>query len=269
VNDDVRLENEFLLGTMIWSFSRLNSFYNCPYEWKLHYLDCNKSANSSFGQYGSFCHLCLEKYAKGELSMFDIAEYYEENYEKEVTEKFPKNKYVDIGQSYYDKGLEYFSNIDLDLNNYEILGVEKKVEFNVGKYPMVGYIDLLLKDKDTGDITILDHKSASIKILKNGNISKPDQQHFLEFKRQLYLYSMPVIEEYGHVEFLEWNMFKDQNHIKIPWVKEEYEEAIKWAEDTIHLIEQEEEWKPNVDWYYCHNLCGQRFNACPYKNTGR
>lgn len=46
-------ELDFLLGTMQWSFSRLNSYYNCPYEWKLHYLECNKSENGFFGEYGS------------------------------------------------------------------------------------------------------------------------------------------------------------------------------------------------------------------------
>ena len=49
-------ELDFLLGTMQWSFSRLNSFYNCPYEWFLHYIQCNKSENGFFGEYGSLIH---------------------------------------------------------------------------------------------------------------------------------------------------------------------------------------------------------------------
>lgn len=268
MENEVRLENEFLLGTMIWSFSRLNLFYQCPYGWKLHYLECNKGVESSFGQFGSFCHKCLEMYAKGELDIFNISQFYEDHYCDEVTVEFPYNKYVDMGISYYEKGLDYFNNIDFDLSKYEILGVEKEVRFKVGKYDMIGYIDLLLREKETDKIIILDHKSASLKILKSGKISKTDQAHFLEFKRQLYLYSKAVIAEYGRVDYLEWNMFKDQNNIKIPWDKEEYEEALKWAEDTIHLIEREIEWKPKVDFFYCNNLCGQRFNACPYKNGG-
>lgn len=60
-------------------------------------------------------------------------------------------------------------------------------------------------------------------------------------------------------------MFKDQKWIEIPWVKEEYDEAIQWAKDTLSLIEKESKWNPNPDYYYCHYLCGQRNHACEYK----
>lgn len=258
-------EDRFVIDTMLWSFSRLNSFYTCPYEFYLHYVQCNKGVNNFFGQFGSFIHKILEMYAKNEISLFEISQYYEENFWMEVTEDAPPNKYVDIKQSYYEKGLEYLDNIDLVLDKYEILGVEKEVNFTIGNYKMIGYIDLLLKEKDTERIIILDHKSASLKYKKNGEISKTDIQKFLEFKRQLYLYSMPVIKEYGKVDYLEWNMFKDRKHIKIDWIEEEYNEAIKWAYDTVKLIEQENTWFPNPNYYYCNYLCGQRVNACEYK----
>ena len=200
-------ELEFLIDTMQWSFSRLNSYYNCPYKWRLHYLECNKSENGFFGEFGSLVHTILEKYAKGELSLFELNQYYEEHFCEEIPHDAPPNKYVDIRQSYFDKGQEYLNNIDLDLSTYEVLGVELKVNFEIEGKDFVGYIDLLLRDKSTEEIVIVDHKSASIKILKNGNISKSDQQHFLEFKRQLYLYSIPIIKEYGGVSKLKWNMF--------------------------------------------------------------
>ena len=250
---------------MQWSFSRLNSYYQCPYEWRLHYVECNKSENGFFGEYGSLIHKILEKYEKGELSLFELNEYYEEHFNEDVPHDAPPNKYVDIKQSYYDKGIDYFNNIDLNLDKYEILGVELKVEFKINGKDFVGYIDLLVRDKEGGEIIIIDHKSASIKILKNGNISKSDQQHFLEFKRQLYLYSIPIIEKYGAVSKLRWNMFKDQKWIEIPWKQEEYDESIQWAKDTLALIENEIDWSPNPDYYYCNYLCGQRNHACEYK----
>jgi len=259
-------ELDFLLDTMAWSFSRLNLYYNCPYEWKLHYLECNKSENGFFGEYGSLIHKILEKYTKGELSLFELNQYYEERFNECIPHDAPPNKYVDIRQSYFDKGIEYLNNIDLYLEEYEILGVEKEVKFKINDKDFVGYIDLLVRDKNTKEITIIDHKSASIKILKNGNISKSDQQHFLEFKRQLYLYSIPIIEEYGSVSKLKWNMFKDRKWIEIPWKQEEYDEAIQWAKNTLELIEKEVLWLPNPHYYYCHYLCGQRNNACEFKS---
>ena len=259
-------ELDFLLDTMTWSFSRLNSFYNCPYEWKLRYIDCNKSENGFFGEYGSLIHKILEKYEKGELSLFELNDYYKEHFSENVPHDAPPNKYVDIKQSYYEKGLDYFNNIDLDLDKYEVLGVEKEVRFQIAGKDFVGYIDLLLKEKETGRIIILDHKSASIKILKNGKVSKSDQEHVREFIRQLCLYAIPIIEEYGHVDELWWNLFKDKNWLKMPFNKEDYDEAIKWAEDTLKLIETEKEWLPNnSSSYYCNYLCGQRNNACEYK----
>lgn len=262
------MENEldFLLDTMTWSFSRLNSFYNCRYEWKLRYIDCNKSENGFFGEYGSLIHKILEKYEKGELSLFELNDYYEEHFSKSVPHDAPPNKYVDIKQSYYEKGLDYFNNIDLDLDKYEILGVEKEVRFQIAGKDFVGYIDLLLKEKETGKIIILDHKSASIKTLKNGKVSKSDQEHVREFIRQLCLYAIPIIEEYGHVDELWWNLFKDRNWLKMPFKKEDYDEAIQWAKDTLALIENEREWLPNnSSSYYCSYLCGQRNHACEYK----
>lgn len=258
-------ELDFLLDTMTWSFSRLNSYYSCPYEWKLHYLDCNKPENGFFGEYGSLIHTVLEKYAKGELSLFELNQYYEEHFNECIPHNAPPNKYVDIRQSYFDKGIEYLNNIDLYLEGYEILGIEKEVKFKINNKDFVGYIDLLVRDKKTKEIIIIDHKSARIKILKNGSISKPDQQHFLEFKRQLYLYSISIIEEYGSVSKLKWNMFKDQQWIEISWKQEEYDEALQWAKDTLELIEKETVWLPNPNYYYCHYLCGQRNNACEYK----
>lgn len=258
-------ELDFLLDTMTWSFSRLNSFYNCPHEWYERYVMCQKGENGFFGEFGGCCHKVLEKYEKGEISLFEISQEYEKLFSEMVVHDAPPNKYTDIKQSYFDKGLDYFDNIDLDLENYEILGVEKEVKFQIANKDFIGYIDLLLKEKSTGKIIILDHKSASIKFLKNGNISKSDKPHVREFIRQLCLYAKPVLEEYGHVDGLWWNLFKDKNWLKLPFNKEDYDEAIKWAEDTIKLIENETEFLCNPDTYYCWNLCSQRNNACQYK----
>ena len=258
-------ENEFIISTMLWSFSKLNSYYTCPYEWHEKYIMCQRGENGFFGEYGSCCHDILERYAKGEISLFEISQAYEEQFMKTVIHDAPPNKYVDIKQSYFEKGLDYFDNIDLDLDKYEILGVEKEVHFKIGNKEFVGFIDLLLKEKETGKIIILDHKSASIKILKNGKVSKSDEAHVREFIRQLCLYAIPTIEEYGKVDELWWNLFKEKKWLKIPWTQEDQDEAIEWAKKTIQLIERDNDFACNPDFYYCWYLCSQRNNACPYK----
>lgn len=259
-------EYSFIINTMCWSFSRLSSYHQCPYGFKLKYVQCNEGEPNFFAQYGSLMHTILEKYEKGELSLFDISQYYIDNFCEVVTCDAPPNKYVDIKQSYYDKGLDYLDNIDLILDNYEILGIEKEVKFNIGGYEMIGYIDLLLKDKETGDIIVLDHKSGSVKFKKNGEICSSEKEHVLGFKRQLYLYSIAVIEEYGvKPKYLRWNLFKDRNWLTYEFNDDEFEEAKKWAENTVKSIENETAWLPNPSEYFCHNICDMRNCACEYK----
>lgn len=254
---------EFVFDTMTWSFSRLN--VTCPYEFYLHYIECNDSVESFYGQFGTFCHKILEKYASGELSEFELPMYYEDHFDEEVWMDAPPNKYKDIKEEYFNKGYDYFMNPALELDKYEILGIEKEVRFKIGEIDMVGYIDLLLKEKATGKIIIEDHKSGTLKILKNGQVSKTDADHFLEFKRQLYLYSKPVIEEFGRVDELRWNMYKDCRVLSVPWVAEEYQDALKWAENAVQTLRTTTEWLPKTPcggWdYYCNNLCGQRENC--------
>ena len=69
-------ELDFLLDTMTWSFSRLNSFYNCPHEWYERYVMCQKGENGFFGEFGGCCHKILERYEKGEISLFEIRKEY-------------------------------------------------------------------------------------------------------------------------------------------------------------------------------------------------
>ena len=269
---------DFIISTMRWSFSRLNSFDNgCRYEWYKHYIECEPSKQGFFGAYGNFCHTCLEKYAKGELDIFDISPYYEDHFVENVPYDAPPNKYTDIKQDYYDKGLSYFDNIDLPLDKYKVLGVEKRVDFSIDKYPFIGFIDLLLQDPVDGKLILCDHKSASIKKKRDGSISKSDEKHFLEFRRQQYLYSKAVMEEFGDgsIKSLWWNMFKDQDWIKIPFDNNDYNEALTWALDTIHRIETESKWLPSKEYikayengkglpFYCSYICGQS-DECKYR----
>ena len=258
-------ERRFVIDMMTWSYSRISSFENCPWEWLQSRIeDPGNNLDSCYSQFGSLCHELLEGYAKGEIDLFDLPQLYEERFNDAVTEFFPFSKTKDFRQEYYNKGYDYFCNFEGIPEKYEILGVEKKVEFEIEKYSFIGFIDLLLRTKETDEITILDHKSSTIKFKKDGSISKASLPKFEEFQKQLYLYSIPVIEEYGRCDYLEWNLFKDQGSIKIPWKFEDYEAAKKWAVNSIHKIEEETEWPSKPDYMYCRYLCSKRLN-CPYK----
>jgi len=253
----------FIIGNMIWSYSRLNGFYNCPYAWKLQYIDENKSENGFFGEYGSFCHLVLEKYFNNEISMFELSQFYEDEYKNNIKHYAPPNAYVDLGIKYFDKGKEYFDNFS-GIDDYEILGVEKKVAFNIEKYKFTGYIDLLVKNQD-GDLEIIDHKSADIKPRSNRKKETKGDIKLDEYLRQLYLYSIPVYDEYKvYPKYLNFNVFRCGEWIKEPFQIEKLEEAKQWVIDTINKINNESAWLPLSDEYFCNHLCSMR-KICEYK----
>ena len=83
---------------MLWSFSRLNSFYNCPYEWKRKYIDCEYGESGFFGEFGTLCHSLLERYIKGDISIFELSQCYENEFNDVVVHDAPPNQYVDIRQ---------------------------------------------------------------------------------------------------------------------------------------------------------------------------
>lgn len=257
-------EDKFIVDTFTWSFSRLESFYQCPYAWRRSYIDCEDKVSNAFAEYGSLCHRLLEDYEKGNVDIFSISSEYDRRFAEEIPSDFPPNKYTDLRESYYLKGQKYFEEIDLPIDEIEILGVEEKVEFELGGKPFIGFIDLRYKDKD-GNMIFLDHKSASIKILKDGvSISKGDADKMQKYKYQQYLYTIPFVESGTKIDYLEWNFFKEQKKYRIPWSKYEFDEAKKWALDTIELIEKEENFNPAPSQFLCWYLCDHR-DWCEYK----
>ena len=253
------------MDNMVWSFSRVNSSTICPYSWYLQYIEEQDGEENAFAQFGTICHKTLEKYFLQELDMFSVLSFYEEHYSEYVTYDFPPNKYVDLGQKAFDSGYRYFSNLYFDFDKYEVLGVEQENLFKVGDYPFKGYIDVLFKNRETGEIIISDNKTSSFKYLKNGDVSSKDREHYESFKRQLYLYSIPVLKKYGRVDKLSWNMIRDEKILEIPWERKELDKTIEWAIESIKALEQEQLWLPDTsNSYMCNVLCNFR-NICPYR----
>lgn len=256
-------EDKFIVDNFTWSFSRLESFYQCPFAWRRSYIDCEPKCSNAFAEYGSCVHKILEEYEKGELDIFDLSDEYERRFSNEVVTDFPPNKYSDLRQSYFEKGQRYFEEIDLPVDSITILGVEEKINFTIDDKPFVGFVDLRYKDEDSHMI-FMDHKSASLSWTKKDQISKSSAEKMKKYKYQQYLYTIPFIEAGEKVDYLEWNFFNNQKVYRIPWNINEFEEAKKWALDTIKLIEAEELWLPNPSYFVCANLCDHR-NFCEYK----
>ena len=244
-----------ILDEMVWSFSRLNSFHTCKRMFYKRYVLEDESENNFFAEYGSFIHKILEMYSKKEIELFDIINYYKDNFDTFITEEAPPNNYVDLREQYFNKGLRYFENFD-GFDDTPI-GVEQEINLDIQLSDMtikfIGYIDRLSKDKD-GNIKVLDHKSKSA--FKNDKELK-------DYLRQLYLYSLYVKQEYDkYPKTLEFNMFKENDTVTCDFEKDALEESIKWVEDTIHSIYDEEDFPPKTENpcndFFCRYICGYK-----------
>ena len=81
------------------------------------------------------------------------------------------------------------------IKNYDVLDVEQTYDLNLSDFCIAGKIDALLKEKDTGRIYILDHKTAS----------NPDEDYFdkVRFDNQMMFYAMIIDALLGDNSFLE------------------------------------------------------------------
>ena len=255
----------FMIANMTWSYTRLSSFIQCPYEWYLQYIEGCNGDNNFYAEYGKYCHVILEKYAKKELGLFELPDYFLEHFDEYISQD-ASDRTGERREKYKKLGKSYFENIDFDFDKYEILGIEKKCEFKIDGKPFVGFIDLLLKDRKTGEIILLDHKSSEYPIGKKGKVLKSEQEKFKGYKRQLYLYCIQVFNDYGvFPNKIGWNYFKAQKWLFLDFDKNEFEEAKQWALSVIGEINQEDDFSPNTDFFYCHNLCRFRNQYCEYK----
>ncbi len=153
---------------------------------KLQYIDKVPQEQNAYAEYGTHCHSLLERWAKGELMSFELADVYAAEYDQAVQHYFPPFPRGLAGK-YYDEGLQYFSTFD-GFGDYEILGAEERFEIDIRGNRFVGVADLILRDKVTGGVIVIDHKSKSMQSL---------QKSLAECKRQLYVYAAYVKERYG------------------------------------------------------------------------
>lgn len=252
------------VDNMVWSYSRLSEFAQCRYAFYLKYLegDADRVAEGNYyAEVGSFVHEILAKIFNGELTVDEAPEYFAEHFDDNVFYKTRKS----IMDSTYEACANYFADVSFDwLKDFDIVGVEKKVDIEIGGEKFIGFIDLLLRDKETGEYILIDHKSAAYPLSKSGTVLKSKQKSYESYKKQMYLYCKAVHDLYGvYPTKIAWNHFKSLNWVEIPFIKEDFDEAMQWFSDQINEIKAEETFPETMDFFYCHNLCDFR-SSCEY-----
>lgn len=245
-----------------YSFSKLSSIHQCPYEFDLYYNKKIQGEGNSFASVGSLTHEILEKYMSGQILQFEMKDLFLENFDNyipngvkmKVSEKFSK----DLTSNYKDSCAEYLENF-YGFDGYEVVGTEQ--EFNLlitirdKTIILNGFIDLILKD-DQGEYYVVDYKSKGA--FKN-------KEEIKKYSRQLYIYSLYIKFKYGKWPKKMWfEQFRINHQEIVCWNEEAMNETLNWVYDTVMLIQNEQFYTPNKDYFYCNNLCSYR-NICDMK----
>lgn len=256
--------NDFM-DKWTWSFTRATSYEQCPYQFYMHYIKDATGLDNYNAQAGEVAHSTLEHYLKGELSIFEVNDYFNEMWMNVVTApSIPDQNGNDPKDSLYKQLIDYFNTALPDVDGYDILGVEKKMTFNIGSIKFLGIIDVLLRDKGDGRLVVIDHKTYNAKFLKSGDLSKQSREHFAGFKKQLLLYSLGLSER---PKELAWNLLKNKRIVRLPFNRSEQEEAEKWFVSVVDAAKRDKKFTPNPDYFFCNHLCEYRSgeNSCPYR----
>lgn len=246
-----------VIDDMIWSYSRIRSFYDCKYRWYLKYIRMVKSKKMFFSSYGLFMHKILEEYYKGLITNKEAVSMYLSMYVDHVAPLAPNHT---VARNYFEDGLSHLANINP--MKYETLMVEKEVRFCVGNYRFVGYIDYI--GKSSNGVAIVDHKSRNLKPRsKKGKKTRSDIE-LDQYLNQLYIYSIPISDMFGlEVKSLCFNCFRSNTFIDEPFEEEKLSESKEWLVSSISKIRSESEFKPSPDYFKCSYLCDVH-HECEY-----
>lgn len=248
----------------VYSYSQLSSFAECPYSFYLQKIEHNPNmVQNAFASQGTLIHDLLDLWAKQQLTKDQLSAEYKRRYPLEVTEPWPKLLAAKgYAQKAFQIGLDYFQNFD-EFQEFEIISTEERFKIEIAGRPFVGVIDMVAKDKSTGELIVVDHKSKSLTAFK-----KAEEEMY----RQQYLYSKYVYEQMGQwPDLLMFNLFKE-NGLKMskPFDLQEYRQTLSWAEEQMIKMESYDfvDWlatkevQPGKPEFFCTELCSCR-KVCP------
>lgn len=256
------------LDKIVFSYSTLKTYEDCPFAFYLKKIEGESGDTNAHAQIGKYGHEFFEHIFKGEITpdeaLAECIEDFEDIVTEDISEASMQKKYAALCQ--------YLADLDVDnfFKEYEVLGVEKKFNWEIDGHKMIGFADLILKRKSDGKIVLVDHKSAGRLMKKDGKTPLKNQIEYLEsYKKQMYMYADAMKKTMGFFpDIIVWNHFLDGG-IKtiIEFNQQEYEDAIQWVKDTIEKIYADEEFIENKSYVMCNMLCNYR-NTCEYKNDG-
>lgn len=239
-----------LIEDMVWSYSRIEAFENCPYRFFLKYISKCDDTAKFFSSYGSFMHKLIENYYKGALPASNMVSEFLTGFQDNVVGERPSESIV---LKYIKSGVDYLSSFQPF--DFETVAVEKRVDFEIKGQKFVGYIDYL--GRKNGDLYIIDNKSRDLKPRSKRKKPTVKDLELDSMLKQLYIYAAAVKQEYGEFpKALCFNCFRTGVFIEEPFDKNAYDEAIEWAINEIETIKTTDDFYPNIEFFPCRYICG-------------
>ncbi len=260
---------------MIYSHSRLSTYQNCPFKFKLRYLDHIKreEAEGIEAFVGKRVHEVLQKLYEEALltktnTLEDLLKYYDllwkENWTDNITivrRKYNKEHYYQFGRKCVENYFKRYQPFDQSVT----IGTEMAVNFDLddaGKYKITGYIDRVAHLD--GIYEAHDYKTGA---------SLPSQQS-LDTDRQLAFYQIAIQERWPEAKEVRliWHYLAfDLDLVS----KREHAELAQLKKNTIALINEIESAKefPAIESGLCNwceypDLCPKRKHFYIVENLG-
>ncbi len=252
--------NDLLIKKTRFSFSSLTSFDTCRWGWKLNYLDSENKIDNFYSEYGNVIHEVMEGYWKGTIPFEDLVKAYKKAYK--VRMKTPAPPYpVGMTDRYYLDGITFFETFDIKREHFEPLFIEDKIDDALGRIKIVVKPDLVIKNKKTGDVILVDYKTANPTKNHKWDLVKIDG-----YERQMLLYAY----------FIEKSLKIKVDKIALLFTRlgtpyyienspQKTKEVLKWFRGTVKKIKEEKLFTANTkNKYFCNVICSVR-EACEFR----
>ena len=185
------------------SYSQFSQWDKCPYTWKLNYVDKAETFKGNiYTLFGTAIHETIQAYLvcyyertikeADNLPLVDILKYrLEENFKiskKQYGDEFEVSKEEIV--EFFNDGIKIIEEFKKRKSSYfpkkntELVGIEVSLNFGLPKdMNFVGYMDVVLHNKVTGRVKIIDIKTATMGWNKYQKADKNKTNQLLLYKK--------------------------------------------------------------------------------------
>jgi len=188
----------------LWSYSRISTFHNCPYEYYLGRIMRIKGEDNIYSILGTCGHQILQDCYEGNAKFEDMPKIFDENFLEVETSNY---KFTSNEEDNTRMRNKYKDCVRFFLEHHQIMSdkvlIERCIWVDIKGNIFIGYIDAIHKEGD--DIIITDFKTSSISGYKGKKLE--------EKQKQLLLYALGINQLGTPLEKIKvrWLFLKYQN----------------------------------------------------------